>query len=410
MKASKDILPGAYIGTIRANDIDIGPMITYKLVDDDTSSHLTEGTTKATNDMISIDTFTGQLFLLSRGFLEASMESVDAEVNVEASDGLHTTQGHFVVHFEDSTRACKPKFKSHLYNFHIAINETTFPQVLGNVDVMPCSSRSGFENMLLNILDEDDAAGDFSISSNGSLIANRAFNSRSSSLQTVSFGIEAKDRRTRKSTMAVVVVRQVEGGSNGNIEFVDFPFDPINIQENRVSGNRTLVDLKVNEAADASGQYGHVRFTVNRNPIVDIDPLNGRLYQLKGLRDVSIEQLPREVTVSAGRFGTSDQDEKVTKKLRLTYVDLDAKQSQPKFSQENITITLRENSGLNTNISVCSMQNLIPGVSPYIQIISVNKKKIFSLYAKYQVLLVKNRISDFIENGRNLMLHVFLRT
>ena len=70
--------------------------------------------------------------------------------------------------------------------------------------------------------------------------------------------------------MAVVVVRQVEGGSNGNIDFVDFPFDPINIQENRVSGNRTLVDLKVNEEADVSGQYGHVRFNVNSNPIVDI--------------------------------------------------------------------------------------------------------------------------------------------
>ena len=410
MKASKDILPGAYIGTIRANDIDIGPMITYKLVDDDTISHLTEGTTKATNDMISIDTFTGQLFLLSRGFLEASMESVDVEVNVEASDGMHTTQGRFIVNFEDSTRACKPKFKSHLYNFHIAINETTFPQVLGNVDVMPCSSRPGFENMLLNILDEDEAAGDFSISSNGSLIANRAFNSRSSSLQTVSFGIEAKDRRTRKSTMAVVVVRQVEGGSNGNIDFVDFPFDPINIQENRVSGNRTLVDLKVNEEADVSGQYGHVRFNVNSNPIVDIDPLNGHLYQVKGLRDVSIEQLPREVTVSVERFGTSDKDEKVTKKLRLTYVDLDAKQSQPKFSQENITITLRENSGLNTNISICSMQNLMPGVSPYIQIISGNKNNIFALDAKNQVLLVKKRLSDFMKNGRNLMLHVVLRT
>ena len=153
MKAHKDILPGAYIGTIRANDIDIGPSITYKLSNFDTDTFSKKHVIRATDDMISIDTFTGQLFLLNRDFIEASNPSgIDVEVNVEASDGIHTTHGKFLIQFEDSTRTCKPRFKSQLYNFHIDVNSTEYPQVLGNLDVMPCTSRpSSVENILLTI-------------------------------------------------------------------------------------------------------------------------------------------------------------------------------------------------------------------------------------------------------------------
>ena len=68
--------------------------------------------------MLSIDTFTGQLFLSDRSFIDKenpTTGAIDVEVNVEASDGVHTTQGQFLIHFEDSSRTCKPTFKNKLY-------------------------------------------------------------------------------------------------------------------------------------------------------------------------------------------------------------------------------------------------------------------------------------------------------
>ena len=122
------------------------------------------------------------------GFLENSKfsaSSTDVMVNIEATDGVHVARSQFQIYFEDSSRSCKPKFKQQLYNLHIDVNATTFPQVIGDVEVIPCTSRSNSENIVLKIVDEDGAAGDLTISSNGSIIANRQLNSRNSGPQTV---------------------------------------------------------------------------------------------------------------------------------------------------------------------------------------------------------------------------------
>ena len=352
MKASKDIQPGTYIGTVRANDIDIGPAITYKLVNTNNYHSTKESVITAKDDMLSIDTFTGQLFLSDRSFIDkenTTTGAIDVEVNVEASDGVHTTQGQFLIHFEDSSRTCKPTFKNKLYNFHLDVNSTAFPQVIGNVEVMPCTTRASFESIILTILEEDESTGDFTISSNGSLIANRPVSSRNNGPKTISFGIEAKDRRTRKSAMAVVVVKQVEGRSGDIIEFTEFPLDALPIHGKTHLNSKSLGIMKINEDVDSNGQYSSVRFQVNPNPVIDIDSVTGKLYQVNNLLDMPLNKLPKEVIVSAKRIGNPSQKESATKKLRLHYVDLESKQSQQRFSE---VITLSVFAVLHRNLNL----------------------------------------------------------
>lgn len=82
--------PGALIGTVRANDIDTFPPISYRIISNDVTDKT--GGDDATNvTEVAVDTFTGQIYLLQK---PSDWKSNPLVITISASDQVNVVHSH----------------------------------------------------------------------------------------------------------------------------------------------------------------------------------------------------------------------------------------------------------------------------------------------------------------------------
>jgi hypothetical protein len=83
--SNSGLRPGALIGTVRANDIDTFPPISYRIIANDvtdkTSSNVATNVTE-----VAVDTFTGQIYLLQK---PSDWKSNPLVITISASDQVN---------------------------------------------------------------------------------------------------------------------------------------------------------------------------------------------------------------------------------------------------------------------------------------------------------------------------------
>ena len=346
IKLSRDTPPGSYVGTVRANDIDALKNIEYSVND----------------EKFSIEKFTGQVFLRSK------LDKIEEiSVDIQATDGKHKTVGQLKISVEENRQTCVPKFSSFLYNFEV-LNNATYPTSIGQVEAQDCGIP---DNLQINIEDNDHLY----LASNGSIIAITEMQD-----STTTSIIKVRDKRSRKSSYAVVVVRKTDRYELP-LEFVEFPNEGIQYG----SDNRTLGLVQANQ--------DQVIFEIQENDYIKIDAQTGVIY---GVKTTPSESLPDTLQVSARKSrGNGGEISKSVQVYSLHQVPL-------AFVTTDVERTLDISDPIGTRVAICPLNQ--QGLSkPNYQIISGNEKNAFGL--ENDQLVLKKRLS----NLNMKMLHVVIR-
>ena len=335
-KISRSALPGTLIATIRANDIDLQSQVSYTLI--------------GSEDLVSISTFTGQMFLKKAA---KDWDANEVEITVEAFDGAYKTSQDIKIVVDNNSKDCVPTFEKALFRFQLSLN-ATFPVQVGDVQATSCGQDS--TNLVYSLL----ASGFASIiSSNGTIVITQPMPTNTSKLI-----VQAQDRRSKKIASAVVVI-DTKATVDDPLEF-DISGDTFEI-----GMTREVLQLKLkNDPSEP------VVFNVSSNPLVTIDTSTGILYKRS-----HIQASNGNIKVSARKLNS---DEHIEKSLRFFLPSALKARNQLVMKQKSVS--LPTNSDLNTRVDLCDYKT-----STSSQILSGNDDNLFSLDSAKQVLvLVKN--------------------
>ena len=85
MSLNSGLRPGALIGTVRANDIDTFPPISYRIITNE-GNNKTDSVVATNVTEVAVDTFTGQIYLLQK---PSDWKSNPLVITISASDQVN---------------------------------------------------------------------------------------------------------------------------------------------------------------------------------------------------------------------------------------------------------------------------------------------------------------------------------
>ncbi|TRY73630.1 hypothetical protein TCAL_01930 [Tigriopus californicus] len=357
----RDVPTGTVVATIRANDIDIAPPVTYRL--------------KVPSDYFSIDTYTGQLILMS---FPSKIEGQTLTLELLASDGLFEAQSSVDVTFEKGNRKCQPKFSQPLYNFYYSINES-FPTMIGDVALDACDATSEFElSRESRIL--------YSLFPNGSIsLAKLPYEDINS------FIITAVDRKSRKGDSAVVTVAK----NDGNVKLVEFASretEIIVIPQDYHSNALTKIET------NQDGNQG-LFFSISDNAFLDIDSATGAIYQKPPSPSRSNpNNMADDVIVRVKKLG-----ERQVKQKRIQ-VQL-PQTEQVVFASTEKSFSVPEDAQIGFQMDICPIKSKSK-FTPFVKILSGDSDNVFKFNEKTLQVVLSKQLDFETERSYELVLRM----
>lgn len=357
----RDILTGTVVATIRANDIDIAPPVTYRL--------------KVPSDYFSIDTYTGQLILMA---FPPKIEGQTLTLELLASDGLFEAHTSVDVTFDKSDRKCQPKFSQPLYNFYYSINES-FPTMIGDVALDSCEGTSEFElSRESRIL--------YSLFPNGSIsLAKLPYEDINS------FIITAVDRKSRKGDSAVVTVAM----NNGNVKLVEFAnTDTEMIVIPQDYHSKALTKIETNQ----DGNQG-LFFSISDNVFLDIDSVTGTIYQKPSSPSTSNpNNIPNEVVVRVKKLGERQVKQK---RIQVQFPHME----QVIFASNEKSFSIPEDTQIGFEMDICPIKSMSK-FTPFVKILSGDSDNVFKFNEKTLQVVLNKQLDFETETAYELVLRM----
>ncbi|XP_040569949.1 protein dachsous [Lepeophtheirus salmonis] len=355
---SKATPPGSLVSNIRANDIDMYPMLTYKL---DVGS-----------EYFSINSFNGQLYLLTTPDFIKHGDKFN--ISIIASDTKHIARANTEIVFKIDTKYCQrnSKFIQPVYEFFVPTN-VTYPFPAGKVELIGTSSEC--DGVVFKI-DEDSDQNTFSVGSNGEILVHHG-NWKKSSLIVRALS----DSKSVIIASTVVILHQKLTGNNELASSLVFEGLPSELELLRTSSTEPLYQVKINKPP--VGLYFEL-FPVDSG--YKIDSVNGNIYLVN--TNVTSREKVRIAVRPIGEVSPF-----VEETLLMKFTDEQLIEEDGFFTTNETVVSLKEDIDIEqVNIQLCNYVKSQNGGTPYVRIISGNEHNIFTLVEESLSLILNKKL------------------
>ncbi len=347
----KNSRTGTAVATLRANDIDLAPEVTYRLA--------------YPNEYLTVDVSTGQLILLR----DPPPNGDAFKITAIASDSVHEATVDVEVSFRKSDRRCRRMLSKPIFNLLVSYEER-YPATAGNVDVVSCGVA---REVAFEVQRKDQSL--FSVLPNGTVVVHAEPEG-----DVTSFLLTATDSRTKTKSNAVVTIIK----TSENVKMIEFAEDPDTLELASPSSGDTgqpLAKLRTNQDSSVS-----LFFSVSDNPFLSVDSYSGNVYH-SGKKVPSSSVVPSEVTVTVKRLSDMQSATKVIRVVGENRFE----GSSSRFVRNSTTVTLSEDAPLGTHIRVCDYSE--SNGDPFVRLVSGNEDHVFAFDAKKLRLTLSKKLS-----------------